>query len=77
MVAQKGVRKSKACRAAKKTSKKARKTPESNKPMRLTFSYDGNDVFKDIGTYEWVLEPTDMTRLTISLLHGLMQSSHS
>ena len=51
MVAQKGARKSKACRAAKKTSKKARKTPESNKPMRLTFSYDGNDVFKDIGTY--------------------------
>ena len=53
MVARKGARKSKSRKAAKKSSRaKARKTPakasktspESNKAMRLTFSYDGNDV---------------------------------
>lgn len=59
MVARKGARKSKArkparkTRPAKKTSRaKARKTPskesktspQSNKAMRLTFSYDGDDV---------------------------------
>lgn len=55
MVARKSARKSKARKAAKKTSKaKARKTPakakahktspEPNKAMRLTFSYNGDDV---------------------------------
>lgn len=55
MVARKDARKSKARKAAKKTSgAKARKapakaktgktSPESNKAMRLTFSYDGDDV---------------------------------
>lgn len=52
MVARKGARKSKARKAAKKTSKaKSRKTRAkastslvSNKAMRLTFSYDGDDV---------------------------------
>ena len=55
MVARKSARKSKARKAAKKTSKaKARKapakakadktSPESNMAMRLTFSYDGDDV---------------------------------
>jgi hypothetical protein len=55
MVARKGARKSRARKAAKKTSKaKSRKTAakakasktssESNKAMRLTFSYDGDDV---------------------------------
>lgn len=53
MVARKSARKSKARKAAKKTSKtKARKTqakagktsPEPNMAMRLTFSYDGDDV---------------------------------
>lgn len=55
MVARKNARKSKARKAAKKTSRaKARKvpakaktsktSPESNKAMRLTFSYDGDDV---------------------------------
>lgn len=55
MVAKKSARKSKPRKAAKKTSKtkasktpaktKARKySPESNKAMRLTFSYDGNKV---------------------------------
>ena len=41
MVARK---KSKARKAAKKTSKARKASPESNKAMRLTFSYDGNDV---------------------------------
>jgi len=41
MVARK---KSKARKAAKKTSKARKALPESNKAMRLTFSYDGNDV---------------------------------
>jgi hypothetical protein len=55
MVTRKRARKSKARKTAKKTAKpKARKTPakvktskpspESNKAMRLTFSYDGDDV---------------------------------
>ena len=55
MVARKSARKSKARKAAKKTSKaKARKTPAKakadktspapNKAMRLTFSYNGDDV---------------------------------
>ncbi|HXR99972.1 MAG TPA: hypothetical protein VN724_05365 [Pyrinomonadaceae bacterium] len=46
MVARKRSRKSKARKAAKKTSKsKARKkSPESNKAMRLTFSYEGKNV---------------------------------
>jgi hypothetical protein len=60
MVARKGIRKSKARKAAKKTkpakktskakarkapAKKASETsPESNNAMRLTFSYDGDDV---------------------------------
>jgi hypothetical protein len=46
MVSRKQTRKSKAPKAAKKTSKaKARKaSPQSNKAMRLTFSYDGDDV---------------------------------
>ena len=55
MVARKGARKSRARKAAKKTSKaKPRKTPakskatstspESNKAMRLTFSYEGDNV---------------------------------
>jgi len=54
MVVKKSARKSKKPKAAKKTAKaKARKTPEkkaskasseADKAMRLTFSYDGNDV---------------------------------
>lgn len=52
MVTRKSTRKSKARKAAKKTSKaKARKTPAkakasttSNKAIRLTFSYNGDDV---------------------------------
>jgi hypothetical protein len=44
MAARKGARKSKARKAAKKTSKARKASPESNKAMRLTFSYDGNDV---------------------------------
>jgi len=55
MVARKGARKSKTRKQAKKTSKaKAHKTPakakasktspDSSKAMRLTFSYDGDDV---------------------------------
>jgi hypothetical protein len=46
MVTRKSSRKSKPRKAAKKPSKsKARKkSPESDKAMRLTFSYDGNNV---------------------------------
>ena len=52
MVARKSSRKSKARKAAKKTkpskktskSKASKKSAESNKAMRLTFSYDGNNV---------------------------------
>ena len=46
MVARKPARKSTARKAAKKTSKpRARKTsPEPNMAMRLTFSYDGDEV---------------------------------
>jgi hypothetical protein len=44
MAARKGARKSKARKAAKKTSKARKASPESNKALRLTFSYDGNDV---------------------------------
>ncbi len=45
MVARKSSRKSKARKAARKTPAKARKkSPESNNAMRLTFSYDGNNV---------------------------------
>ena len=52
MAARKGARKSRARKAAKKSSKaKARKTPAkpksttpSNKAMRLTFSYEGDNV---------------------------------
>jgi len=44
MVARKSARKSKPRKAAKKTSKARKASPESNKAMRLTFSYDGNNV---------------------------------
>jgi hypothetical protein len=46
MVARKGSRKSKKTSKAKarKTPKARKKSPESNKAMRLTFSYDGNNV---------------------------------
>ncbi len=44
MAARKGARKSKARKAAKKSSKARKVSSESNKAMRLTFSYDGNDV---------------------------------
>ena len=44
MAARKGARKSKARKAAKKASKARKVSSESNKAMRLTFSYDGNDV---------------------------------
>jgi len=44
MVARKGARKSKARKRAKKTSKARKAATESNKAMRLTFSYDGNNV---------------------------------
>ncbi len=40
----KGSRKSKTRKAAKKTSKAPKTSPESNKAMRLTFSYDGKNV---------------------------------
>ena len=47
MVAKKGTRKSKARKAEKKKTSKAKprkSSPESNKAMRLTFSYVGDDV---------------------------------
>lgn len=44
MAAKKGSRKSKARKPTKKTSKAPKPAPESNKAMRLTFSYDGNKI---------------------------------
>jgi len=44
MAARKGARKSNTRKAAKKASKARKVSSESNKAMRLTFSYDGNDV---------------------------------